>query len=131
MYILGESHKALHVSREGVSFWIQKRWMRADGTLTKAGWKAYHIAAREYSQHPGFDALKEFEAMQETEKAVLLRCAVEHPDGQQTQVQFWLPRSMTRDFNFVSRKIYEIEQRFPFNGTRVKWSGCKAMESAG
>ena len=131
MYVERQTEKALFVVKDAVSFWIQKRWMRADGTLTKAGWKAYHIAARERSRHLGFDALKEFEVRQETEKAVLLRCAVENTDGSQTQVQFWLPRSMTRDFNFVSRKIREIEEGFPFKGTRVKWSGGKATESAG
>lgn len=37
-----ETKKALLLKKDNKTFWIQKRWMRADGTLTPAGEKAYN-----------------------------------------------------------------------------------------
>jgi len=123
MHIEKETEKALLVNHNAVPFWIQKRWLKADGDLTKQGWKAYHIASREYWKHFGFDAMKEFEFVQETEKAVLLRCVVMLHDGAEQMQEFWLPKTMLRNWNFVSKKICEVEAKFPFVGTYVKWSG--------
>ena len=123
MYIEKETEKALLMVRDAVAFWIQRRWLKADGSLTKAGWKAYHIAARDHWKHFSFNALKEFETARETEKAVLLKCVIEHGDGSETEAEFWLPKSMTRDRAFVSGKIREIEERHPFTGTRVRRGG--------
>ena len=39
-----ETKKAYLIEKEGVDFWVQKRWVREDGTLTKAGEKAYNEA---------------------------------------------------------------------------------------
>jgi hypothetical protein len=91
--------------------------------LTREGWKAYHIAAREHREHSGYDALKEFALVRETEKAVLLRCAVELPEGEPGSAEFWLPKSMTGNRRFVREKLEGIEAGFPFHGTRVQWSG--------
>ncbi|MDR2964188.1 MAG: hypothetical protein LBU88_00235 [Treponema sp.] len=123
MHIEKETEKALLVNHNAVSFWIQRRWLKADGTFTKAGWKAYHIASRNHWEHFSFNAMKEFEYIQETEKAVLLRCAVKLPDGAEESQEFWLPKTMLRNWNFVSDKVKEIEAKFPFHGTYVKWSG--------
>jgi hypothetical protein len=124
MNIERRTERALLVTHDAVSFWIQRRWMRADGTLTPAGWKAYHIARREHLQHPGFDVLKEFPIVRQTEKAALLRCAVERPDGPETAAEFWLPREMAGNWNFVAAKVREVERRFPFANTHVRWSGA-------
>jgi len=123
MTVEKRTEKALLVVHDAVPFWIQKRWMRADGSLTAAGWKAFHIAKRAHCAHFGFDALKEFEVRRETDKAVLLRCIVERPDGPAVQAEFWLPRSMAGNWNFVAKKVQEIEREFPFEGTCVRWSG--------
>jgi hypothetical protein len=77
------------------------------------------MAAREHWKRFGYDAEKEFEAVRRTEKAVLLRCAVELPDGGTEAAEFWLPRAVTGNWEFVARKIKEIEAGFPFNGMRV------------
>ena len=119
-----ETDKALLMIHDGVSFWIRKKWYNAEG-LTPAGWKAFHIAKRERSRHLNFDAAKEFEVVHKTEKAVLFRCEAVNPEGETTRVEFWLPYSMTCNFDFVAGKIREIEQGFPFIGTYVKWSGGK------
>jgi hypothetical protein len=126
MHCEKQTDKALLMVRDGISFWIQKRWLRADWSLTAAGWKAYHIARRSHSEHLEFDALKEFELARETEKAVLLRCAVAHPDGTETRKEFWLPKMMTVNWGFVNAKIKEIEKEFPFVDTHVRWSGNNA-----
>jgi hypothetical protein len=125
-----ETDRAFLMLHEGVSFWIQKRWLKARRSssasheLTPAGWKAYHIAARAHWKHFGFDALKEFDLVKDTEKAVRLRCVVVRPDGTETPEEFWLPKSMMYEWGFVAAKIKEIEQKFPFVGTYVKWSGA-------
>ena len=129
MRVQKETEKAYLMGHYEVDFWIQKRFLKPDGTLTPAGWKAYHIAKRKQSQHFGFDAMKEFEFVQETEKAVLLRCTVKLGSGigdfynMVTQEEFWLPKTMLGNFDFVSKKIGEVEAKFPFVGTYVKWSG--------
>jgi hypothetical protein len=126
MYVEKETEKAFLVCKDAVSFWIQKRWLvtkEGNPTLTKEGWKRYHIAARNHWKHLSFDAMKEFTLVRETEKAVLLRCAVQMPDGSVSQADFWLPKAMTVNWVFVQKKIQEVEKTFAFEGTRVKWSG--------
>jgi len=128
MYVEKKTERALLVVHEAVPFWIQKRWMKADGTLTPAGWKAYHMARRAHWKNFGFDALKEFDMVRGTEKAVLLRCTVERHDGTEATDEFWLPRSMAGDYNFVAAKVKEVEDRFPFIGTHVRWRGSAARQ---
>ena len=123
MTVEKQTDKALLMLHDGVSFWIRKQWLRSDWSLTPAGKKAYHIARKEHWAHFGFDALKEFEPVRETEKAVLLRCAVKHPNGAEAAETFWLPRSMAGNYACVAQKIREVEQRHPFVGARVQWSG--------
>jgi len=135
MYIEKETEKAFLINKDGISFWIRLNWLRGNSVsgwdLTPAGWKAYHIAAREKAKHLYFDALKEFEFVRDTEKAVLLRCVVMQPDGTKTNTEFWLPKSMTGNWKFVQTKIKEIEGGFPFKGTYVVWSGAEGRESKG
>jgi hypothetical protein len=126
MYVEKETEKAFLMCKDAVSFWIQKRWLvKAGGelSLTKDGWKAYHIAAREHWKHFGYDALKEFAVVRETEKAALLRCAVELPDGTEKGAEFWIPKARACDWSYVRKKVVGIEAGFPFHGTRVRWSG--------
>jgi hypothetical protein len=121
MITLKETEKGLLMEKDAVPFWIQKRWLKKDGTLTAAGVKAYAIAAREHWKHWGFDALKSFSLERETEKAVLLRCEVELPhENRVARAEFWVPRSLTGDYGFVSRKVKEVLDRFPFAGAKVR-----------
>ena len=131
MYVEKETEKALLMVLDAVPFWIQKRWLKNDGTLTPAGWKAFHMAKRLHWRNFGFDALKEFEPVRETEQAVLLRCIVERPDSPPVTEDFWLPRSMTGNYNFVAKKVQEVEDKFPFIGTRVLWSGSTTAAKKG
>jgi len=80
------------------------------------------IAADQTRRHAGFDATKAFTVVSETAKAVLLGCEVDVPhDGQRVQVRFWVPRSMITNFQFVRKKVREIESGFPFEGTKAVW----------
>lgn len=121
MRIIKETEKGLLLEKDCVQFWVQRRWFKTDGSLTPAGIKAYAIAARGYWKNFGFDAEKVFEKMRETDRAVLLRCAVELPHlGEERLADFWLPKAKTTDRGFVKMKLREVLERFPFVGARVK-----------
>jgi hypothetical protein len=117
-----ETEKALLVAHNGVAFWIQKRWMK-NGKLTPAGWKTYRDAEAARRLHFNFDALKEFELVRETEKAALLCCVMTAPNRRNTNVRFWLPKSMADNWDFVEKKIRGLECECPYVNARVLWSG--------
>ena len=125
MYVEKETEKALLVVHNAITFWIQKRWMK-NGKLLPAGWKAFRDAEKKHRQHWNFDALKEFELIRETTKAVLLRCMIERLGGPKENIDFWLPKTMTNNYDFVFKKVQELEFAFPFINARVKWSGNNA-----
>jgi hypothetical protein len=131
MRVIRETEKGLLLEKCGVQFWVQKRWVSGitapaedpahPWRLTPAGVKAYAIAAREHWRHFGFDARRAFETIRETDKAVLLRCAVELPHaGEERAADFWLPKAKATDWAFVKMKLGEVLERFPFVGARVK-----------
>jgi hypothetical protein len=127
MLVIKKTEKGLLMEKDCVRFWIRKRWLSgregpADAwKLTPAGVKAYAIAAREHWKNFGFNALKVFETVRETDKAVLLRCAVELPHaGEERTAEFWLPKAKAADMGFVKMKIREVLERFPFVRARVK-----------
>ena len=119
MIVLRETEKARLLEHDGVQFWIQRRWYKG-GRLTPAGVKAFAIAIKEQRKHWWFDALKVFEVMRRTDKAVLLRCEVTVPNGISVS-DFWVPLSMTTNYQFVKQKLKEVEGRYPFEGCRVRW----------
>jgi hypothetical protein len=122
MTTVKETGKGRLLEHDGIRFWIQKRWQRADGSLTPAGKQAMAIAAEYRRRHAGFDASKVFEVAAETERAVLLRCWVHLPyEERPARAQFWVPRSMVRDYHFVTQKVREVEMSFPFVSVKVIW----------
>jgi len=128
MYVEKETEKALLMVHNAVAFWIQKRWWK-NGKLAPAGWKAFRDAEKERREHFYFNALEEFELARETEKAVQLRCVMMTPNRRKSDVLFWLPKSMTRNWRFVSKKIRELEEKFPQADSRVLWSGNEVQEA--
>jgi len=127
MRVVKETDKGLLLEKDCVQFWIQKRWLSGykesptAWQLTPAGVKAYAMAARKHWKNFGFDALRVFETLRETDKAVLLRCSVELPhSGEEKTADFWVPKSKATDRGFVVLKIKEVLERFPFVGARVK-----------
>jgi len=122
MIIVRETDRARMLEHNGIQFWIQKRWQKADGTLTPAGKKAMAIAADYKRRHANFDAAKTFTVVRETAAAVLLDCEIIVPnESQRVHARFWVPRSMINDHRFVSRKVKEVEDKFPFIGTKAVW----------
>jgi hypothetical protein len=122
MTTLRETNNGRLLEYDGIQFWIQKRWQRADGTLTPAGKKAMAIAADCQRRHSGFDATKTFYVIRKTAAAVLLACQVKVPnETQNVQARFWVPLSMVKNYRFVSQKVEEVENSFPFIGTKVIW----------
>ena len=121
MITVRETERARLLEHNGIKFWIQKRWQRADGNLTPAGKQAMAIAADYQRKHADFDATKTFMVERETERAVLLSCEVLTHENQHVQARFWVPRSMINDYRFVSQKVQEVESSFPFVGTKVIW----------
>jgi len=125
MYVERETEKAYLLVYNAVSFWVQKRWYK-NGKLLPAGWKSFRNAEKTQWQHVSFDALKEFEVMRKTEKAVLLRGVIREAGGGRENIQFWMPVSMANNWNYVARKVKEIEDAYPFIGASVIWSGNAA-----
>ncbi|MDR0487004.1 MAG: hypothetical protein LBG91_02025 [Treponema sp.] len=122
MITIRETEKARLLEYDGIQFWVQKKWQRADGTLTPAGKKSMAIAAEQRRRHADFDATKTFTVVSETAKAVLLGCEVDVPhDGRRVEARFWVPRTMITNFIFVSKKVREVENGFPFAGTKAVW----------
>jgi hypothetical protein len=80
------------------------------------------IEAAYRRRHAGFDAGKVFEVVGETERALLLRCAVHLPHEERpARAQFWIPRAMATDYRYVTGKIREVEMSFPFVPAQVIW----------
>jgi len=122
MTVMRETERAKLLMHNGIEFWIQKRWQKADGTLTPAGKKAMAIAASEKRRHGDFDATKKFNEVKRTASAVLLSCYVKIPNVVVYDLdQFWVPLSMVCDYKFVKKKVEEVENKYPFIGTKVIW----------
>ena len=123
MVMVKETARGRLLEHDGVQFWIQKRWQRADGTLTPAGKKALAIEAEYRRRNADFDAARLFEVAAETDKALLLMCEVDLGYGERAKAKFWIPRTMARDRRFVTRKLLEVRAGFPFCSARVIWPG--------
>ena len=124
MYIEKETEKAYLLVHNAVSFWVQKRWYK-NGKLLPSGWKAFRNAEKKHWEHFNYDALQEFKLVRETEKAVQLCCVIVRCDGQRNNIPFWLPKSMTNNWEFLKKKFQELEDALPYVG-HVIWSGYNA-----
>ena len=88
--IIKETRKALQLSADGVVFWVQRRWLREDGTLTPKG-EASFAAAKSggVSKVRPFYKVKYSDLRDISDKAVVVRCF----DGSSDV----LPKSQIRD----------------------------------
>jgi len=128
MYVERETEKAVYVWHNSVGLWLPKTWLK-NGKFTPKAWKKFRDAQKKHWKHFAFNALEEFELVRETEKAVQLRCEIMRPNRQKTKIEFWLPKSMTRNWDFVNKKIRELEEKFPYVDSRVLWSGNEVQEA--
>ena len=70
-----ETKKALQLSADGVSFWVQRRWLREDGTLTPKGVASFEAAkSGEKTTGKPFLKCKYRDLRDISDKAVLVKC---------------------------------------------------------
>ena len=94
-----EKPKALLIEREdGATTWIKKVWMRKDGTLTPAGFKALKNAkTKEEAKHERDEAnnrLIGFNPVWESAKAVAVDWLIENPTEKLICRRAFFPKSM-------------------------------------
>lgn len=123
---LKETPKALLLEKEGAQFWIQKRWMREDGTLTEAGEKAYNTAKNAPKVKESDINISKEKPDYESEKAlgydsrVLVNYEAYSPNGREYTKQFekkvriFIPKSMIKNGAIpgwlIQKKIKEIKE---------------------
>ena len=75
--IIRETRKALQLEAENVTFWIQRRWQRDDGSLTPRGIAAFDEAKKNGGSHSNKTAYvrcKYSQLEKISEKAVKVTC---------------------------------------------------------
>jgi hypothetical protein len=117
MKILKETKKALLIEKDGIQFWIQRRWMKSDNTLTPAGVKAFENKKsqikkeKEYINISGY-----FEDY--SEKAIKVNALLEYCDIEKDgNTYFFAPKSMLKNECelprwFLIKKLKETEDYF-------------------
>ena len=92
-----ETPKALLLEEEGKTFWIQKRWMQDNGTLTPAGEKARAEAQTPREQKAEKNTMIGImgKIERETERAILFDAFVENA-AQCFGVKIWFPKSQIK-----------------------------------
>jgi len=109
MTIIAETKKALKIEVDGVQTWIQRRWLRADGTLTAAGQKALAEAAA-----PQVTGIVVSNVIRETEKAICIEVEYDLTSIEKiVKKNFWVPKSLVNDnvipVWFVNQKLDDLE----------------------
>lgn len=122
-----ETRKALLVVIEGNEFWIQKRWLRADNTLTPAGVKNYEEEMKK-NERAGVSSSQErynneqneiveniANADYATEKAVMFKNVyrmAEYDHVREIEVHYivteikWIPKSACEADGGIKRKVW-------------------------
>lgn len=103
--IIKETEKAYLLEKEDKTvFWVQKRWLRKDGSLTDKGLEAGQnskppLSKEEYKEKMNIVDVSEFisNPAKETEKALALNVTRECPHTDQFQnYLMWLPKSQIK-----------------------------------
>jgi 8-oxo-dGTP pyrophosphatase MutT (NUDIX family)/predicted GNAT family acetyltransferase len=90
-----ETDKAYLLNKDGVEFWVQKRWYNKDKEkLTPRGEKALNEVLEKQSKVEGGN--KDFDIKKETQKAFLL---------EKNGVEFWVPKSWYKDGSLNSKGL--------------------------
>jgi hypothetical protein len=125
MTTIRETPKALLIEMEdGRQTWIQRRWMRADGTLTPAGQaaadkavtKTQHAEAKQSERQAETDRRNELIDLgapaRSSEKAVAYHARVCEPHtGQVIARLAWFPKSMSPDAGSFPRWLIEAKAK--------------------
>ncbi len=73
MRIVSSTEKALRIEVDGAETWIQRRWMRKDGTLTAKGLESVQRAKAGEKKRP-YVRVKYAELRDISPKAVVVKC---------------------------------------------------------
>ncbi len=125
--IVKETKKALFIEKDGKQTWIQRRWLRADNTLTAAGEKSMLSAKPAEVLKAEFEDKKEWDnvcadVVGETEKAYKVEIHVWTMNDQRLWKTF-IPKSLVKSVEQV--KNGESESTF----VKVKsWFSAKKLE---
>jgi len=106
------------IEKDGVKFWIQKKWLRADNTLTPAGERAFEQAKadlEEKAKGEKYYNVKPF-IQKETEKAVMIAVNVDVCNIERNVTRnFWFPKSQMKNGYaaewFLNKKIAETKEQ--------------------
>ena len=71
--IVSSTEKALRIEVDGTETWIQRRWMRDDGTLPPKGLESVHRAKSSIKKRP-YVRVKYAEMRDISPKAVVVKC---------------------------------------------------------
>lgn len=122
-----ETAKAKLLRKGDKSFWIQKRWLREDGTLTAAGQKAYEEAETDSEKQARQEKKKAdrergverpAKADWESDKAYGYDLELEFPDTGRTRRQrIFIPKSVIQPngnipYWLMRKKIEEIDEHY-------------------
>lgn len=124
-----ETRKALLIKKSGKTFWIQKKWMRKDGTLTPAGEQAFKNASTDEEKKK-----RETERKEKWEKGVSIP---RNPDYESDKAygfdlnldfydrdrnvrhRLFIPKSVIKNGRIPSwllkKKFEEIEEKYPYS----------------
>lgn len=115
--IVKSTEKAHLLEKDGQKFWIQKRWLKEDGSLTPAGIKSFEEAKAATEERAKGTKYYEVASKitKETEKAVMIDVPVEIPNIEKTVSRgLWIPKSMLREGHapewFLQKKMDEISE---------------------
>jgi len=114
MTVITTTKKAVKLEKNGVKFWVQKRWHREDGTLTPAGEKAYEIAVKKQESSNSWFRISDYQE-HETAKAIMIKVAVDYFDIERDGTEkIWFPKSCVKNGCvqgwLLKKKVAEIQQ---------------------
>lgn len=135
--IVRETEKAVLVKdKSGKEGWLQKRWLRPDGTVSKDTFDkaTSELKARneEFQSARDFkNGFHEYGFVKETEKAVGLEVVGEIPNLETSFKRIiWIPKSVMRDGKvpgwIIEKKIAEMKDAFPRTDIMVESIGGHA-----
>lgn len=123
MEILKETGRAKLLKKDGVEFWVQNRWLRADNTLTAAGVKSFEKAKELFEKNGGKnknELIQEWNnklidlsnrVVRETAKAIMVEDECEAYDAMNEcylirQLNVWVPKAALEADMKLSQRAY-------------------------
>lgn len=117
MMTVKETKKAKLLEQDEVKFWIQKRWQRADGSLTPAGEHSFEEASERAAERAKGEKYYKISDLveRETDKAVMIKVDFDICNLEKTVTwSIWLPKSLLKNGYapswFLAKKIEQAER---------------------